>query len=286
MSVQTSNRLTDLSARIRQARARAKVASVESAEQYLEAGRLLIEAKEACKHGEWLPFLEMAGVPERQAQRLMQLARSGLKPDTVSDLGGVKAALEHLAEARQPEDDIWKWAEGRLNGPLSDADMEMGSRWFASKLMRLADVPMLANFAITVGDGYNLPMSRLIGFDDLCFAFSIMCSVAKGDREIPFEASLGVKRLLHLAMNTQIAAQRLVALFYDELEYRFEIDEAGYDRDFDDIHTRFMAKAERQLADVDACQRKSREMAKVDGEEVAGSWFVKQCDRIRAECAS
>ncbi len=103
MNVETSNRLTDLSARIRQASDRAKVASLEAAEQYLEAGRLLIEAKSECPHGDWLPFLEMTGIHERQARRLMQLARSGLTSDTVSDLGGVKAALEYLAEKKQQE---------------------------------------------------------------------------------------------------------------------------------------------------------------------------------------
>ena len=114
MNVQTSNRLTDLSARIRQAQDRAKVASVEAAEQYLEAGRLLIEAKAECRHGDWLPFLEMSGMHKRQARRLMQIARSGLEADTVSDLGGVKAALEHLAEKKpsETEDDGWRWAEG------------------------------------------------------------------------------------------------------------------------------------------------------------------------------
>ncbi len=103
MTIRTSNRLTDLSQRIREARDRAMLASVESAEQSLEAGRLLIEAKEACQHGQWIPFLESTGIHERQARRLMQLARSGLKADTVSDLGGVKAALEYLAEKKQPE---------------------------------------------------------------------------------------------------------------------------------------------------------------------------------------
>ena len=39
----------------------------------------------------------------RQARRLMQLARSGLKADTVSEMGGVKAALEHLAEKKRTE---------------------------------------------------------------------------------------------------------------------------------------------------------------------------------------
>ena len=99
-----SNHLPILAERIRQATERAKSASIESAAQYLAAGRLLIEAKTECQHGEWGPFLEKAGIHERQARRLMQLARSGLKADTVSDLGGVKAALAYLAERRVPGD--------------------------------------------------------------------------------------------------------------------------------------------------------------------------------------
>ena len=87
--------------------------------------------------------------------------------------------------------------------------------------------------------------------------------------------------MLHLAMNTQIAAQRLVALFYDELEYRFEIDEAGYDRDFNEIHTRFMAKANATLAELEDCHAKELDMAKRDGPEVAAAWMADQCERIR-----
>jgi hypothetical protein len=102
MSLENSNRLPVLADEIRQATSAAKAASVEAAGQYLEAGRLLVEAKAACAHGEWGAFLESAGVPERQAQRLMKLARSGLKPDTVSELGGVKAALEYLAARKLP----------------------------------------------------------------------------------------------------------------------------------------------------------------------------------------
>jgi hypothetical protein len=89
------NRLGDLAERVRGANAAMHAASREAAERALEAGRLLVEAKEECRHGEWLPFLERAGVHERQERRLMQLARSGLKPDTVSDMG-IKGALELL----------------------------------------------------------------------------------------------------------------------------------------------------------------------------------------------
>src|SRR4051794_10417203 len=91
------NRLADLADRIREANAAMLAASQEAAERALQAGRLLIEAKGECRHGDWLPFLERAGIHERQARRLMQLARSGLKPDTVSDLG-IKGALELLAK--------------------------------------------------------------------------------------------------------------------------------------------------------------------------------------------
>jgi hypothetical protein len=93
-----SNSMADLAERVRQATTRGKAASVEAAEAYLEAGRLLIEAKGACGHGHWLPFLARAGVHERQARRMMQLARSGLKSDTVSDIG-VKAVLEKIGQS-------------------------------------------------------------------------------------------------------------------------------------------------------------------------------------------
>jgi hypothetical protein len=91
--------LADLAERIREAYGRAKADAVSAAEYCLETGRVLIEAKAACGHGAWLPFLESTGLHERQARRLMQLARSGLKSDTVSDLG-IRGALEFLAEPR------------------------------------------------------------------------------------------------------------------------------------------------------------------------------------------
>jgi Protein of unknown function (DUF3102) len=99
----TSNRLSDLAERVRIAEAAMTAASQEMAGRALEAGRLLMEAKEESRHGEWLPFLGHAGMHERQARRLMQLARSGLKPDTVSDLG-IKRTLAILAKWKLPRD--------------------------------------------------------------------------------------------------------------------------------------------------------------------------------------
>ena len=41
-----------------------------------EVGRELATAKGKCKHGQWLPFLEAAGIGERSAQKLMQYSRA------------------------------------------------------------------------------------------------------------------------------------------------------------------------------------------------------------------
>src|SRR5215207_6415924 len=99
----TGNHLSDLAERVRAAEAAMNAASQEMADRALEVGPLLIEAKDECRHGEWLPFLEGAGIHERQARRLMQLSRSGLKSDTVSDLG-IKRTLALVARWRLPID--------------------------------------------------------------------------------------------------------------------------------------------------------------------------------------
>ena len=97
-----SNVLSDLAERIRQSDEITRSYERMAAAAAINSGELLIQAKEACQHGEWLPFLARAGMPERKAQRLMQLAHSGLKPDTVSDLG-IKGSLELIAKRRFPE---------------------------------------------------------------------------------------------------------------------------------------------------------------------------------------
>lgn len=83
--------------------AESDAAALTSIDKALEAGRLLVDAKDAAAHGTWLPFLQRAGVPERKAQRLMTLARSGLKSDTVSEMGGITAALKILSRRKLPK---------------------------------------------------------------------------------------------------------------------------------------------------------------------------------------
>lgn len=100
-----SNILADMAERVRAANEESVAAERSAVDKALEAGRLLCEAKDACTHGEWSPFLVRAKVHERQARRLMQVARSGLKSDTVSEIGGIKATLEWLARRVLPESD-------------------------------------------------------------------------------------------------------------------------------------------------------------------------------------
>lgn len=75
---------------------RAERAAADAVVSYLACGDALLEAKAACRHGQWLPWLAETGIPERTAQRMMRLAAAGLKSDMVSDLGGCAAALRAL----------------------------------------------------------------------------------------------------------------------------------------------------------------------------------------------
>ena len=63
------------------------------AEDFMELGQRLCEAKELLPHGEWLPWLEgRVQFSERTAQKFMQLAREyEANPKLASDLGSEKA---------------------------------------------------------------------------------------------------------------------------------------------------------------------------------------------------
>lgn len=91
-----SNSLTALADDLRTVAGAYEQAERDVVEHAMSAGRMLVEAKEACPHGTWLPFLQRAGLAERTAQRWMKLHRGRLQPDTVSLLGGVSAALTFL----------------------------------------------------------------------------------------------------------------------------------------------------------------------------------------------
>jgi hypothetical protein len=98
-----SKELMKLAEHIRPAREAFAEADKRRIESALEAGRLLCQAKNDCPHQQWLAFLTLADIYERQARELMLLARAGLTAHVVSEIGGIDAALAYLVKARLPE---------------------------------------------------------------------------------------------------------------------------------------------------------------------------------------
>ena len=72
-----SNHLIDLAARIKAEHEAVSVALKDSVRHAIEAGSLLLEAKEQLKHGQWLPWLrDNCTMSERTAQLYMRCAKS------------------------------------------------------------------------------------------------------------------------------------------------------------------------------------------------------------------
>jgi hypothetical protein len=99
------NRLAALAANIRALHAGVCRSAEQAARDAIEAGKLLIEAKALLKHGEWEPWLrDNVAIPPRTARRDVALARSGLEPAAVADLGMNAAersiAIDRLRVAR------------------------------------------------------------------------------------------------------------------------------------------------------------------------------------------
>jgi DUF3102 family protein len=62
-------------------------------------GKLLLEAKEACDHGEWMPWLyDEFAWSEDSAQRFIGIARLGLKFRKLRNLKLAKTTLYNLAD--------------------------------------------------------------------------------------------------------------------------------------------------------------------------------------------
>ena len=121
-----SNRACYLAEEAREAHKRHKRASRESIDAYIQAGQALEEARGECKHGLWEQFLARAGIEERTAQRMMKLAKTGWKSDTVSDLGGITKALNYLSAM---QDALRTWQEF--------FDRKAGDREFQIALLHL-----------------------------------------------------------------------------------------------------------------------------------------------------
>ncbi len=103
-SPRNSNRLPVLAAEIRKAHAGVQEAEQVAAQGAINVGHALIEVKTLVKNGEWLPWLkEHCRISERTAQLYMRIARFGIKPATIADLGGINAAASFLTMHKTPD---------------------------------------------------------------------------------------------------------------------------------------------------------------------------------------
>jgi len=157
-TITLSNTLADLAERVKEANRASVIAIRQSADKAIEAGMLLIEAKAAVQHGEWLPFLQRADLPERHAQRLMQLARSGLQSDSVTDLGGMVAALTFLSQWRLPafEESLM------INSAARQRELEIAGEWEPSAtalIWESAEHPGHYHIA-AIDDGESIVMTK------------------------------------------------------------------------------------------------------------------------------
>lgn len=82
-----SKSLSDLAERIGEANAAVRIAERTSANRALVAGKLLCQAKDDCEHGAGTLF-GRAGIHDRQARCLLQLARSRSQSGRGVRLGG------------------------------------------------------------------------------------------------------------------------------------------------------------------------------------------------------
>lgn len=124
-----SNRLAVLAGRIGEAHRDCRDHAASAAQRAIEAGHLLIEAKAALSHGQWLPWLrDQVGLSERSAQGYMRLARIGLKPATVADLG-LRAAPAATATRRVPVPKAGQVLIGKADENPQDEDSYLVFAW-------------------------------------------------------------------------------------------------------------------------------------------------------------
>jgi protein gp37 len=94
----------DLAALAAEVKAEVRAGEADSrkgVEHFRKAGGVLLRAREACGHGQWLPWLKKTGVGERMAQRYIALAKS----DAASDLGEQWRIISGHAPAAEGEAD-------------------------------------------------------------------------------------------------------------------------------------------------------------------------------------
>jgi hypothetical protein len=181
-----SNSLTELAARINAAHEAAESALKSSVVHAMQAGELLVEAKEKIDHGEWLPWLK-ANFPfsDRTARLYMQIARRRpeveAKMATVADL-----TLRDVFAEPEPVPGTLEWVEKQFNEPFNDSDFEdWPSKYLRSKIIHQIGLPISVAGWLDVGDSFGLKCLCMCPADDLREALVLLAQYAKAERRLP-----------------------------------------------------------------------------------------------------
>jgi hypothetical protein len=232
----------------------------------LECGRLLLEAKTAVAHGDWLAWLaEHTTVTSRQSQRYMRLGRElaadPVKYDTVSHLT-LSGALAQLASPRTripPPLDLagdWEaasaWAQSVLDGPFTvwDFEVEDGGGWIFTKLMHQMGMPAVVAALADMEHEHGVPALRLASSDDLVDAVHLIVPHAKGTAHaLPFDTT-GMTSVdaLHHQVELKLTAQRLAGYVLTEWDRRKKLTDEQYEREWGVVHARLLRTLDSKLA--------------------------------------
>lgn len=105
MTTEVAQGLAGLAVHVRQAHFEVQDHGRATVAAAMKAGALLIEAKAQTGHGEWLPWLERTGVPQRSAHVYMRLARELPNSQHAADFGSIREALAYLSAGDADPDD-------------------------------------------------------------------------------------------------------------------------------------------------------------------------------------
>ena len=148
------DRLTVLARKVRAEHEQATRLFESAVEHAKRCGDLLIEAQAVARHGEWLPFLKEARIPQRTAHRYMEVARklanqANLPPTLTEVLESVeeRKGREHretMTKLSAEFDSVMNKRPSDRYGMVSSGDYEPWSQW----LRKVAEHPGLAERAV------------------------------------------------------------------------------------------------------------------------------------------
>jgi hypothetical protein len=246
-TVAHSNCLADLAARIRAEHEACDAALKRGLQHAVAAGKMLIEAKEQLKHGQWLPWLrDQCGIPERSARRYMEIAPYAA--DQIGQLADLTADAAHDAiQALKPLSD--EWFRYRLDGPFTEADTD-NAEWVCTKLAHQVEVPPLVSVLLTADDRRDLKLLRLCSFDDLEQTAIALAPIATSKKAVKINADTITALQGAVAMIVCVAKWMLGGVL-TEIERRCQgrYTEEQYQREWRETHAAWMASMEARLAD-------------------------------------